>query len=1143
MPKYTFEVDGQKYSVTSDTQPTKEQLLAFVAKQEAPKPTPAPEILEPEKQETLTPQPESINQITQQPTAVEVKDTEPLTEETIKKDPKWIEASKTIYEWDWQRKNPDKKIPKLSDQGYAEFGLEYGGGLSYSDVDLVTEGQAIGKATDEQKQAFVDIMDMYDDKAPSWAGAGRAFKNILNPFESPTTYLGLGAGKVASTAAKEVAKNTIKQNIIKSIVASKPGRYALIGSAEGAAYGGAYETAKQRAKIRADAQEDYKPGDIAKAAGVGSTFGGVLGAAGGVVANAIQKRAKQTDPIQALPAPEQEVKLLTQAVPEVKLLPQAVPEVKPLVQTRPAKSVALEPIAQQAKIDRGKISEEIEEIVSPLDQEINVVVDEDVGILGKLPFIGKIYQNLANNVLNKIQAKTRPLSALGDLPEQPQYIGIKGFYMGKLESVGDLTKRVFNSFNKLTPEQNKVAYEFLTGNKKLDELPENIRENALELRQGVDTVAEVLERNGLLSKEIMEENYGTYLPRLFLKYFNKKSSPMGYLKKRKDLDDATRLFLGEIEDVGLLGAKAIEDPISDVVKLGFFKEISKNPNWAVQESLVPFRGKKIGVFHAKEEADRITKEIVEGLRTQKEIPQAKQIVKDLQEAIKTANQNIAKLDPKKFKQIPNEKKYGELKGMYIRSEIYDDLISANQAAKDIVDSFSRFGRDATKVWKTLKVPLNPPSVVRNFISNMILLNLSGVSTTRLPLRMVEALREIITKGKYYQVAKKYGISSTTFSKQEMLQIKRMYKIAKAQKTGNWLDQADRIGSGLLNFAGDSYGFIETFGKIIKIIDDIKAGKNPETAVYNAQKTLFDYSLVPSRLKQIRQSPFGVPFATFQYKVLPFLIDTFIRHPERYVKYMAVPALAAAAWQNQNKDMTENDLKTLKESLPEYLRDGGNALVWPYKDDEGRWQFYDWSYNMPWGFYTGIGNKIASGELGEATDDVIGLWGGPGINLASAIQANKDPFTDREIVNPASPFKDQAGDALNYLWRTTAPTWLTDIGFTGKMYEAVTKEPNYYGDPNITQPQAWWRLVGQNVYPVDPEQSRNTNLYFKTKEIADMQAYYRKKIREAQLRGDEQKVLELEQEAKEQIDRLANALAEYEEKSRLPERLKRQKQEK
>lgn len=36
MPKYVFEVDGQKYSVTSNTEPTKEELLSLVAKQQAP---------------------------------------------------------------------------------------------------------------------------------------------------------------------------------------------------------------------------------------------------------------------------------------------------------------------------------------------------------------------------------------------------------------------------------------------------------------------------------------------------------------------------------------------------------------------------------------------------------------------------------------------------------------------------------------------------------------------------------------------------------------------------------------------------------------------------------------------------------------------------------------------------------------------------------------------------------------------------------------------------------------------------------------------------------------------------------------------------------------------------------------------------
>jgi len=202
MPKYTFEIDGQKYSVTSETQPTEEELLALVKQYQTPTPTdgltptPAPS---PEPVSTITPAPVSEKQ---------------MTEEDLKQDQSWINASKTIYEWDWQRKNPGKAIPQLSDQGYADFGLEYGGGLAYSDVDLIREGQAIGDATDQEKVAFLDIMNGYDNKAPSWSGAGRAFKNILNPLESPSTYLGIGGGKLASQAVKLGAKNQIKKALV-----------------------------------------------------------------------------------------------------------------------------------------------------------------------------------------------------------------------------------------------------------------------------------------------------------------------------------------------------------------------------------------------------------------------------------------------------------------------------------------------------------------------------------------------------------------------------------------------------------------------------------------------------------------------------------------------------------------------------------------------------------------------------------------------------------------------------------------------------------------------------------------------------------------------------------------------------------------
>ena len=39
MPKYTFEIDGKKYSVTSDVQPTKEQLLELTQSQQVSEPT------------------------------------------------------------------------------------------------------------------------------------------------------------------------------------------------------------------------------------------------------------------------------------------------------------------------------------------------------------------------------------------------------------------------------------------------------------------------------------------------------------------------------------------------------------------------------------------------------------------------------------------------------------------------------------------------------------------------------------------------------------------------------------------------------------------------------------------------------------------------------------------------------------------------------------------------------------------------------------------------------------------------------------------------------------------------------------------------------------------------------------------------
>jgi hypothetical protein len=71
---------------------------------------------------------------------------------------------------------------------------------------------------------------------------------------------------------------------------------------------------------------------------------------------------------------------------------------------------------------------------------------------------------------------------------------------------------------------------------------------------------------------------------------------------------------------------------------------------------------------------------------------------------------------------------------------------------------------------------------------------------------------------------------------------------------------------------------------------------------------------------------------------------------------------------------------------------------------------------------------------------------------------------------------QVASLMNYVWSLTMPTFLTDKGFLGHIYRSLTDyvDPRY-GDPKYTAGQSALRLVGVNIYPIDPERSRNENL--------------------------------------------------------------------
>jgi gas vesicle protein len=212
---------------------------------------------------------------------------EKLTEESIKTNPTWVKASKSIYKF-----NEGDDAPDLdSDEQYANYGLRYMGNFNYNLPKMGYEAAQLNNATDQQKKDFVTLMDMYDEKEASLAGFGRAIKGLAL---DPSTYLGIGTFG-AVTAGAQAVKAGIKAGVKEATKAGlKQG--AKVGAIEGATYTAADNALRQTARINAGAQESFDLGQTAKAAALGATVGGSLGGAVGTAGGFVSAGGKLTNP-------------------------------------------------------------------------------------------------------------------------------------------------------------------------------------------------------------------------------------------------------------------------------------------------------------------------------------------------------------------------------------------------------------------------------------------------------------------------------------------------------------------------------------------------------------------------------------------------------------------------------------------------------------------------------------------------------------------------------------------------------------------------------------------------------------------------------------------------------------------------------
>jgi hypothetical protein len=194
----------------------------------------------------------------------------------------WLSASRILWN---MNSNEDFQG---DDNDLAEYGLDQMGWFNYNLPKMAIDTARISQATQEQKRAFLHLMNTYDDLEMSWGGTLRFGKGVL---ADPTTYVGLttlgigtAAGSATKLASKEALKSMLKAGIVTGI--------------EGAALNAAANSMEQKVRIEGGQRSEMSMGELAQSGAFGFGAGAVLGGAVDAVGTVLRKaRVDSVQPV------------------------------------------------------------------------------------------------------------------------------------------------------------------------------------------------------------------------------------------------------------------------------------------------------------------------------------------------------------------------------------------------------------------------------------------------------------------------------------------------------------------------------------------------------------------------------------------------------------------------------------------------------------------------------------------------------------------------------------------------------------------------------------------------------------------------------------------------------------------------------
>ena len=819
-------------------------------------------------------------------------------------------------------------------------------------------------------------------------------------------------------------------------------------------------------------------------------------------------------------------------------------------------------------------------------------------IIEKLKSVGQVIAKYADSAVNPVAL----------IPKMQEYLKGRNRVKGRIDRLSELGKQIYDTLKKANPEQGERIYQYLTTvDADPNTIPEDeFREISIQIKEGIERIGEQAVASGVLARDQVNALKGQYLPRVYMKYLLGEDNSAfaqvlrsdlkvdgGWFQGRKNIDEAIRkIFLGEIEDPAYLAQKGIVTPGRDLAIIDFMDWISTKPEWAYEEQFTEFNTQQ-EIFDLAQN-DAVAQSLINDygltptdkpMRTTANylLGEAKRIESQLKMFEENGGKDTAKLKLMKglaermreegertlnaggineaaeaagFVKMPDMKKYGKLRGMYVLPEIKEDLTGAQILSDEAPNWLKNLVGEGGKIarfgsfFKLSKTALNfPAGHVRNFVSAASLAYFADVPVTKLPKLIGRSFNEMRTQGRYYNMAKDRGLMSAGFIAEEVKRVEVEYLNALKQNEAKgpweqmWLS-VQLAASKLGNKAGDIYQFGDEINRLVVLMDQVEnKGIDPDTAAVHANKWIMDYSLARSWVKYGRTAVIGAPFLTYTAKIVPLMLETAVTKPTKFILPYAL-GHGMMEFTKAQFDWDDDDVEALKLNLPDYLRSKANAgmlppalIPIPWKDSEGRIQFWDASYVYPWGIINELWSEISEGDAAQVLR-TLGVMGSPLPQVLTAIQMNEDPFTQKEIIEPwMEPF-DQIMALTDYAWNLTAPPFMHGMvsmampGQENKGFGVISRMKRIgdfkrgSGEPEKDLGQITGQAIGFNLTAVNPKITRERNVRQLERELSDIRSERKQVIQQLNRNKRYRKAAEVAKEFNERIQRKQKEIREY-----------------